>query len=187
MRFTLSISQGSSGYSSVHKVYLEFRVWLFDNNTFPKIQFLTQQLLLSQIGVTSNWWMLQRKNLNSKQKHLARVIQTALTKFLKNNSEWNLFVNLQIIRILSWFTWDFKKTYFAEHSMMAAFIKIKNHLQPPLPNAELAFLFLSRNLIVDSSKPYFFAASLMVAPVTEYNSCKASSNHILHALILTFL
>ena len=97
---------------------------------FRKIQFLTQQLLLSQIGVTSSWWMLQRKKLNSKQKHLARVIQTALTKFLKNNSEWNLFVNLQIIRILSWFTWDFKKTYFAEHSMMAAFIKKKNHCNP---------------------------------------------------------
>ena len=32
----LSISQGSFGYSSVYKVYSEFRVWLLDNNNFPQ-------------------------------------------------------------------------------------------------------------------------------------------------------
>ena len=32
--FTGGLSQKSSGSSSVHKVYCEFRVWLFDNNTF---------------------------------------------------------------------------------------------------------------------------------------------------------
>ena len=36
IRCTLSISQRSFGYNSVHEVYSEFRVWLFDSNTFPK-------------------------------------------------------------------------------------------------------------------------------------------------------
>ena len=35
-RIHLSISQGSFGYSCVHNVYSEFRVWLFDNNKFPQ-------------------------------------------------------------------------------------------------------------------------------------------------------
>ena len=30
------MSQGSFGYSPVHKVYSEFRVWVFDNNKFPQ-------------------------------------------------------------------------------------------------------------------------------------------------------
>ena len=36
IRCTLSILQGSFGYSSVHKGYSKFRVWLFENNKFPQ-------------------------------------------------------------------------------------------------------------------------------------------------------
>ena len=39
----LSISQGSFGYSFVHKVYSECQVWLFENVYFRKIHFLTHQ------------------------------------------------------------------------------------------------------------------------------------------------
>ena len=40
-RCTLSTSQGSSCCSSVHKVYAEFWVWMYDSMHFSKIHFLT--------------------------------------------------------------------------------------------------------------------------------------------------
>ena len=92
------------------------------------------------------------------------------------------------IRILPQFIQDFKKTFFAEHSMIAVSIKIKNYLQPLLPNAKLAFLFLSWDIIFDSINPCFFATPLIVAPGTESNSFKAffSFAHVLPAFVLTF-
>ena len=43
----LSISQESFGYSFLHKVYSEYRVWYFDNIHFRKIHFLAQQCSLA--------------------------------------------------------------------------------------------------------------------------------------------
>ena len=107
-----------------------------------------------------------------------------LIKFLISKFEGGHFVNIQFIRLLSWFTWDFKETYFAKHSMMAGFIKIKNYLWPSLPNAKLAFLFLSRNLLVDFSQQCFFSTPLMVAAGNK--SCRISSVQILQAFFLAF-
>ena len=41
----LFVSQDSFDYGFVDKVYFEYRLWLFDNIHFHKIQFLAQQYL----------------------------------------------------------------------------------------------------------------------------------------------
>ena len=51
IRYILSLSPWSSAYSSVHKVYSEFQVWLFDNLRFFKIHFLAT--------LNSNYFYLQ--------------------------------------------------------------------------------------------------------------------------------
>ena len=114
---------------------------------------------------------------------MARDLLKTLIKFLISNFEGGLFVNIQSIRLLSWFTWAFKK-HFAEHSMMAASIKINNYLWPSFPNTKLAFLFLSWNLLVDFSQQCFFPTPLMVAAGNK--SCRISSVQILQAFFLAF-
>ena len=46
---TLPISQGSSGYSSIHKVYSEFRVWFFEEYTFPQDSFFDTTSIIFDI------------------------------------------------------------------------------------------------------------------------------------------